>query len=114
MTEPGGSDDVSGGLMALADQFAAMARNAEELHGENEVAFEDLFSEQFIQQHTDVTSFEAFVERSQWTVDSTEQFEAIPGDEFDEYVSNNSEFGSWESMLERAGTDWVAREIGLR
>lgn len=91
-----------------------MADNAEELDGENEVSVDDLFTEQFMREHTEVTSFEEFVERSQWEVESEEDFEAIPEDEFDTYVSNNSDFDSWEDMYGTAATEWMAREIGLR
>jgi hypothetical protein len=114
MTDFGGFDDFANDLDDLADQFGEMADNAEELDGENEVAFEDLFTEQFMRQHTDVTSFEEFIENSQWEVESEEDFEAIPEDEFDEYVNDHSDFDSWEDMLGTAGTEWMAREIGLR
>jgi hypothetical protein len=91
-----------------------MADNAEQLQGENEVAFAELFTEQFMRQHTDVSSFEQYLENSQWDVESQSEFEAIPEDEFDEYVSNHSAFDSWEEMLETAGTEWAVRQIGFR
>jgi len=114
MTGSGGFDDFADDLDDLADQFGEMADNAEELEGENEVAFEELFTEQLMRQHTDVASFDEFLEQSQWEVESEEDFEAIPEDEFDEYVNENTDFESWEDMYGTAGTEWMAREIGLK
>jgi hypothetical protein len=102
VTGTGASDNLVDRLDTLADQFETMADNAERLQGENEVAFAELFTEQFMRQHTDVSSFEQYLENSQWEVESQEEFEAIPKDEFDEYVTNHSEFDSWEAMLETA------------
>ena len=42
-----------------------------------------------------------------------EDFKAIPDDESDAYIDQNSEFDSWEDTLEAAGSEWIAREIGL-
>ena len=114
MTDFSGFDNLAGELDDLAEQFGEMADNAEELEGENTVSFEDLFAEEFMRKYTDVTSFESFIEQSQWQVESEEDFEAIPEDEFDEYVKANSDFESWEDMFGTAAKEWIAREIGFQ
>lgn len=114
MTGSDGFGGVADDLYDLADQFEQMAENARELDGKNEVAFAELFTEEFMRRHTDVTSFEAFLQESRWEVESEQEFEAIPEDEFDEYVGHSSEFESWEEMLGTAGTEWLASEIGFR
>lgn len=114
MADFSGFDDFADELDDLANQFGEMADNAEELEGENTVSLRDLFTEEFMRQHTAVTSFENFIEQSQWQVESEEDFEAIPEDEFDEYVKAHSDFESWEDMLGTAANEWIVREIGLR
>ena len=113
MTDFDGFDDLADELADFADQLGEMADNVGELEGENNVALEDLFTEQFMRQHTDTVSFEEFIENSQWEVESQEDFEAIPEDEFDEYVDERSDFDTWEDMFGAAGTEWIAREIGF-
>jgi|APHM01.1.fsa_nt_gi hypothetical protein len=114
MTDGNAANNPMDRLDDLADQFEAMADNVEKLQGENEVAFAELFTEQFMRQYTDVRSFEQYLENSQWEVESQSEFEAIPEDDFDEYVTDHSDFDSWKEMLETAGTEWIARQIGLR
>ena len=114
MTDFSGFDQFVDDLDDVADKFGEMADNAEQLGGESDVSFGDLFTEQFMQEHTDTTSFGDFINNSQWTVESEQDFEAIPEGEFDEYVRDHSDFNSWENMSGAAGTEWVAREIGLR
>lgn len=118
MTKTGGFDDFADDLNDLADQFDDMADEAEELEGElegeNEVPFNELFTEKFMRQNTDVDSFDEFLEQSQWEVESQEDFRAIPDDEFDEYVDEHSDFDSWEEMLGTAGREKVARDLGFQ
>lgn len=113
MTEFSGFDELADEFDDFAEKLGSMADNANEIEGENEVSFADLFTEKFMRKHTDVASFEEFIENSQWEVASEDDFEAIPDEKFDEYVDKHSDFGSWEDMFGAAGTEWIAREIGL-
>lgn len=113
MTSFDGFDDFADQLDELADEFGEMADNAAELEGENEVSFDELFTDEFMRQHSEVNSIEEFFEESQWDVSSEEDFEAIPEDEFDEYIDSHTEFDSWGEMQRAAVEDWTARQIGF-
>lgn len=67
----------------------------------------DLFTQPFVQQHTDASTLAVFVEESP----------AGNGDasreEFDAYVAAHSEFDSWEEMARTAEVALLEREIGL-
>ena len=114
MTEFSGFDEFADDLDDLADEFEEMADNAENLEGENVVGFDELFIKEFMRSHTDVSSFEAFLENSPWEVESQEDFWEIPEAEFDRYVNEHSDFDTWQAMLGKAETDWTARQIGLQ
>lgn len=114
MTDFSGFDEAAEDFQELADDFEEMAENAEELDGENEVNLSEILTEEFMREHTDTTSFDDFLENSPWTVESEEDFEEIPEEEFDQYIQENSDFDSWDKMVSEAGKEWMLREIGLR
>lgn len=72
----------------------------------------EIFNPEFMMMYTDFDSFEAFLEASPWSVESQEDFEAIPEDEFDEYVNEHTEFPSWDVMFETGGSRYFERKFG--
>lgn len=90
-----------------------LARRAEKLEGEQEVALTELLAAKFLQRHTAFSSLEAMLEASGWEVESQEDFEAIPDDEWDRFVAANSDFPDWQAMLSSAGEEWAVRQLGL-
>jgi len=108
-----GFDDLAEQAEDLADEFEEKAERAEQLDGENEVPFDELFDRQFMQEHTDSSSIDGFLDQSGWEVESQEDFEQIPEDEFDVYVRQHTEFDSWEEMFRAAGTTWMWDQLGF-
>ncbi|WP_069997741.1 hypothetical protein [Cellulosilyticum sp. I15G10I2] len=101
-----GLDEFEKGLQDLADR-------AEALDGEHEVTFEDLFVEDFMASCTQFSSIDELFEKSPFVVNSPEDFEAIPDDELDTYISEVTQFESWEDMLSEAGAQYAARQLGF-
>jgi hypothetical protein len=46
-------------------------------------------------------------------INSTEDFERIPDDEWDAYVKRSTRFGSWEAMQKQAGEEYIERRLNL-
>lgn len=90
-----------------------LARRAEALEGEQEVALTELLTPRFLRRHTPFSSLEAMLEASDWEVESQEDFEAIPDEEWDRFVAANSDFPDWQTMLRSAGQEWAVRQLGL-
>lgn len=40
-------------------------------------------------------------------------FEKIPDDEWDKWVANASNFGSWDEMKESASQAWITKKLGF-
>jgi len=95
------------------DDLDELQENAQALEGETEVPLDELFKDGFVRAHTDFDSLEAFFEASPWTVESDGDLEAIPDDEFDEYVDQHTRFGSFEAMQKKALEKWTADQLGL-
>lgn len=113
MTSFDGFDDFADDLDELADELDELADRANELDGEHEVPLSELFRDEFMQKHTEHDSIEAFFEASPWTVETQEDLEAIPDDEFDEYVRAETNFESEDEMAGAAVEEYVARELGF-
>lgn len=99
-----GFDELQNRLQELADK-------AKELSGEYEVNFAELFIEEFMTKHTNFSNFNELLDASPFEVNSAEDFKAIPDAEFDQYISQVTNFDSWESMLEEASCEYAARQL---
>lgn len=101
------------GLDELQNILQELADKAKELEGGHEVSFDELFTEQFMSTHTNFSNFNELLDASPFEVNSNEDFEAIPDDEFDKYISQVTKFESWECMLEKASCEYAASQLGL-
>ncbi|KNY26357.1 hypothetical protein [Pseudobacteroides cellulosolvens] len=90
-----------------------IVNKAEELEGENEVSFEVLFNDNFIQKYTSFKTLGEMFDKSQYKVESAEDLDKIPEEELDAYVNKNTEFESWAEMMETAIGEYCADKIGL-
>lgn len=102
------------GFDEAMDELDELGRKAQELEGEQEVPIEELLTSSFMRRRTNFSSFEEMLEASQWDVETQEDFEAIPDDEWDRFVAEHSRFPNWEEMLGAAAQAWAARQLGLK
>lgn len=101
------------GLDKLQKRLKQMERAARDLNGSHEVKMSELFPLAFMQRHSRYSSFDALLDSSGFTVNTKEDFEAIPDDEFDTYIRSVTDFRDWRSML-NAGTEaYVAKKLGF-
>lgn len=101
------------GFDELENQLEQMERAARDLDGENEVPFPELFPPSFMRRYTDFSSIDEMLEESPFTVETQDDFEKIPVDEWDEFVDEHTRFPSWEKMMGKAGRDYVTGRLGL-
>jgi hypothetical protein len=101
------------GLKEIGRKLDDLSRRAEEIDGTNEVPINDLFSTLFISRCSKYSSAEEMFEASGYKIETQEDFDAIPDKEWDEFIKNNTEYASWEEMLQAASAEWVKKKIGL-
>ena len=101
------------GLDDLQKELEKMSRLGEELDGTHEVPLDDLLARSFMRKHSRFSSFEKFLDASPFTVETPEDFEAIPDAEMDAYVSSVTDFDSWEDMLGEATQEYISRKMGF-
>lgn len=79
---------------------------------EHQVSFIDLFSGDFMKNHTKFGSIGEMLESSGHKVDSIEDFEKIPTQEWDAFVSKRTDFSNWEEMLKTAAEQYFSKKLG--
>jgi len=90
-------------LKKFSDDLRKMGDRIQALEGEHTFTHDELFTPEFMSEHTSFESFDAFLEHSPWDVESDDDFERLSEtSEFDAYVNESSPFSSWEEMLEAA------------
>ena len=99
------------GFEEMEDELARLQEQLESFDGSHELSMSELFTKDFMTTYTDFDSIQELFEASPWTVESQENFEQIPVDEFDEFVDEYTGFNSWEVMLSAAGREWVTRQL---
>lgn len=103
---------MSNSLDDLTNKLKQLQQNAEQISGDNEVPFDELFNEPFMQRHTNNTysSFSKFLNSSKF---GDIPFEKIPDDEWDDWVDKNTDFQSWEDMQTTASQEWISKKLGF-
>jgi hypothetical protein len=102
------------GLEQLIANLEDLQAKAHELDGTHQIPADELFSSQFMRRHTRFCSFGEMVAASGFKVESTEDFAAIPDQDWDQFIRQETSFPNWAAMQEAAGEEWVARKMGLR
>ncbi len=95
------------------DGFDELRKKIEELEGENRVPVNELLTSAFMKRWTDFSAFDQMVEESPFAVETAEDFESIPDDEWDEYVDQTTRFESWQEMINRAAAEYTKRKLDL-
>jgi len=93
--------------------FDELKRKLEEISGENEVSFGELFPDKFVKIHTNFKTLEGLFEESEYEVETQEDFEQIPQEKWDKFIENNTEFSNWKDMTEKAFQEWVSRKLNI-
>ncbi|MCL4844915.1 MAG: hypothetical protein KJ066_00125 [Acidobacteria bacterium] len=101
------------GLDEMMRSLGKLAQRAERLDGEYKVAFADLMPTDFVRRFTDFLTLDEMMQASGYKIESSEDFEKIPSEEWDIFIQQNTLFGSWEEMRGKAVAEWAASKLGL-
>jgi hypothetical protein len=101
------------GFKQLEKKLKQLEKNANEIDGHNEVPFDEAFNPTFMKRYTKFSDINSFFDASPFTLETQEDLAAIPEDELDIYVAENTSFKSWQDMLGKAGIDWAANKLGF-
>ncbi|WP_322003351.1 hypothetical protein [Marinobacter alexandrii] len=100
------------GLKEAQEKLKKLSEGAEQLDGQS-VALSEVLTNAFIQDNSSFDSFEDLIKASGFTVESRTDFEAIPDEEWDDFISKNTNFNSWQEMINSAGAIYARSKLGL-
>jgi hypothetical protein len=75
------------------------------------VPFAEMLNPSFISRCSRFENVQEFFDASNFAIQSPEDFKAIPDDEWDTFVRENTSYSNWESMLKDAGGEWVKSKL---
>ncbi|MFD4491688.1 hypothetical protein [Lysinibacillus fusiformis] len=100
------------GFNELEKELKSIEQSAQNLES-LEVSFDELFNKAFMSKYTKYNSFDDFLKAGNFIVETEEDFEAIPDNEFDEHVLNHSSFEDWQTMLDTASSEYFVTKLGF-
>jgi len=101
------------GLKETSEKLDDLAKKAGELDGQHNVSVDELLTSSFISKHTSFSNAEEMLEASGFKIENQDDFESIPNDKWDEFISSISDFSDWQAMLNEAGKEWAAKKLGF-
>lgn len=101
------------GLAETSKKISDLADKAKSLEGEHAVSLKDILTDAFISSHTQFPSMDKMLEASGFQVNNQADFDAIPQDKWDEFISSISPFQNWNEMISTAGNEWAQKKLGL-
>ena len=100
------------GLKEAQDKLKKLADDAEKLDGQS-VPLSEVLTDEFVQKNSPFDRLDNLIKASGYTVVSQEDFEAIPDEEWDRFISENTDFDSWQEMIDSAGAIYAKNKLGL-
>lgn len=101
------------GLDDLQKELFKIQKNIKEVSNKKTLSLSELFTTSFMSKYTNFSTFDNFLKAGNFTVNSQEDFEAIPDEEMDIHVGTLTSFSSWEDMLEKATEEYLVKKLNF-
>lgn len=88
-----------------------LKKKFEDLHGQHKIGLSETLTPEFLTECSDFYDINQFFNASGFKVESPEDFKAIPDNEWEEFIVNNTTFESWEAMQKAALDKHVKSKI---
>jgi hypothetical protein len=100
------------GFNKLSEKLDDLKERAEAVQG-TQVPLSELLTPGFLAKHTRFLSEDEMFEASGFKVQTAEDFEKIPDEEWDNFIQQNTPFATWSDMLSAAGAEWAQKKLGF-
>ena len=99
------------GVRDLQRKLEALERTAEATGDKPEIPLAELFPPDFLRKHTRFVSLDDMLQQSGFKIESLEDFDDIPADERNGFVTRHTQFSNWEQMVQVAAAEWALRKL---
>lgn len=94
----------------FSSKINRLNQNLHEVASTTELRFDEIFTNEFLSECSSFRSLEELFEKSGFQVNSVEDFKAIPDDDWENFIIQNTTYNSWLDMQ----TDAVTKAISKR
>lgn len=88
-----------------------LQKNMQELSKKTEIKMTELMSPSFVFGCSKFCTIEDLFDASGFTVESPADFAAIPDEEWEEFIVENTSFGSWSEMQHKAMEHYKKQQL---
>lgn len=99
------------GIEESIKKLKKVQENLKNVEGTRNYTMKELFNDDFMSQHTKYSNISDFLEASGFDFSSQEAFRNVDESRLDKYISENSDFSSWEEMKSVAGKIIIEKQI---
>lgn len=92
-------------------QLGAFSKRVADLAKPQKVPLTELMSPDFMRAHTSVGTFEELIAATGASVETAEDFLALPDNLWERTVKAHTSFESWLDMQQVAGAEWMKRRL---
>ncbi len=100
------------GFDELSKKLDELKESAESIQG-TRVPLGELLTPGFLAKHTRFLSEDEMFEASGFNVETTEDFEKIPDEEWNNFIEQNTPFTTWSDMLSAAAAEWAQKRLSF-
>lgn len=101
------------GFKDLMKDLDKRSKRAQELEGEHQVTFDELFPVEFMRSNTHFDSIDNFLISAGIDPKNQESFDSYPQDKLDKFTEENTNFSSWEAMIQKATNQLASKWMGF-
>jgi hypothetical protein len=101
------------GLGELQEKFSDLSNRLEDLNGTHNIPINDLLTPVFLSGCSAFESADQLFAMSGYELNSQDDFNAIPEEDWVRYINKNTSFTGWQEMLQAAAAMWVKNRMGI-
>ena len=88
-----------------------LIKNAKELDGKHQVKMIDVLNPEFVSAHSKFDDLESLFAASGFKIDGPDDFAAIPDDQWDAFITANTDFDNWAEMQKAGHLQYVSSRL---
>ena len=101
------------GLDDFSNRVDQLSENAQSVAGTHEYSFTEVFSDEFMIEHTNFSTIDEFLLSSPEKISNAEEFEKADESILDVFVSEQTKFDTWKEMMSAAAQILIMKKLGF-
>jgi len=97
----------------LLKHLRELSQRAQELDGQHEMTLGELMSGDFVAGCSKFGNLQELFNASGFSLETAEEFQAVPDNEWDAFIATNTSYHSWAEMKSAAVREWARKKLGL-